>query len=149
MSLLGSVRRFLPSILVGDPAQNVRILDTGILTRGTDGGHECRVWRSTELRSTLERAGPVEIALSSPGGLTVAHKGVELPEPDSPARSFQLPTELEAGSAQPGLRSAHPGSCAKAAEPGSILLNCCSQLIASWHWCSSQIGCQVLRMRRT
>ena len=79
MSSVGTVRRFLPVVVEEGrefgAARNDEILDTGDLPRDTNNGHECHMYRWTELSTLLERHGVI-VGASAANFLTAQHEDV-------------------------------------------------------------------------
>jgi SAM-dependent methyltransferase len=76
MSSLGSVRRFLPQVLDEGrefgPEHNDQILQTGDLARETNRGHECHMYRWSELSALLARYGKI-VSASAANFITAQH----------------------------------------------------------------------------
>jgi ubiquinone/menaquinone biosynthesis C-methylase UbiE len=100
MNTLGSLHGFLPGVLQVDAATNARILRTGELTRKTNEGHECQMYRLEGFRNLLEKAGFIDIDIQAPGWLASVHE-LELPPEDDPQWRFLLDAELEASRESP------------------------------------------------
>jgi ubiquinone/menaquinone biosynthesis C-methylase UbiE len=76
MSTLGAVRRLLPQVLTEGrefgAAYNDTILSTGDLARETNRGHECHMYRWSELRDLLARHGEI-VGASAANFVTAQH----------------------------------------------------------------------------
>lgn len=102
MGLFGTVHSALKGILTLDPAVNERVFDTGVITRGDNVGHECKMYRVAELREMMTGAGLTDVSLSAPGFLTTVHEDIELPPTGSAQYDFLLKAELAASAENPG-----------------------------------------------
>jgi hypothetical protein len=76
MSSVGSMRRFLPQVLAEGrefgPQHNDGILHTGDLARATNSGHECHMYRWSELSELLARHGEI-VSASAANFITAQH----------------------------------------------------------------------------
>lgn len=79
MSAIGAMRAFLPQVLDEGrrygPAYNDAILATGDLPRAQNAGHECHMFRWSELRTLLEPHGAI-VGASAANFVTVGHDDV-------------------------------------------------------------------------
>jgi hypothetical protein len=79
MSAIGAMRAFFPQVLEEGrrhgPAYNNEILATGDLPRAQNLGHECHMFRWSELQSLLEPHGEI-VAASAANFTTVGHDDV-------------------------------------------------------------------------
>ena len=73
MSLLGAWRHFLPAVLDLTDEQNHHILLTGDLRPSQPDGHVCQLYRSSELRHLIERAGASVLKLSASNWASLDH----------------------------------------------------------------------------
>lgn len=77
MSRVGAARRFLPQVLAEGrefgPEHIDRILQTGDLARDTNRGHECHLYRWSELSELLMRHGAI-VGASAANFLTAQHE---------------------------------------------------------------------------
>jgi SAM-dependent methyltransferase len=76
MSSAGAVRMFLPQLLdegrAFGPEHGDRILRTGDVARDTNNGHECHMYRWSELSGLLDRHGKI-VGASAANFLTAQH----------------------------------------------------------------------------
>jgi SAM-dependent methyltransferase len=76
MSALGAVRRFLPQVLAEGrafgSAYNDEVLETGDLARATNRGHECHMYRWSELSDLLSARGEI-VCASAANFVTAQH----------------------------------------------------------------------------
>ncbi len=76
MSSLGVVRRFLPQVLAEGrefgPTHNDEVLETGDLARATNRGHECHMYRWSELSDLLSAHGEI-VCASAANFVTAQH----------------------------------------------------------------------------
>lgn len=63
--LLGAWRHCLPAVLELADADNDHILATGDLRRAQPDGHLCQMYRASDVRGLIERAGARVLALSA------------------------------------------------------------------------------------
>ena len=99
MSLWGTVHQYLAGVLDIDPAANRRILATGDLTPETigPGRHYAHMFRSTELRETLERGGWNVQTLSTSNCLSTGWVGLLGDvEEDGPTWAHLIEMEIKA-----------------------------------------------------
>jgi SAM-dependent methyltransferase len=97
MSTGGTVRRFLPGVLdvgrVHGLEHNDHIFETGDLTRETNDGHECHMYRWSELSALLVRHGEI-VGASAANFITAQHDDA-LDAASDPEREQILRWELE------------------------------------------------------
>jgi len=95
MNLFGTIHEYLPGVMRGDALANARWLQDGVLLRELNDGHECKLYRESELRELLRTAGFEDVRIEAPGWLAGVHK-LELPESGSPQWRYLLAAELAA-----------------------------------------------------
>lgn len=97
MSALGAIRRFLPQVIAEGrefgPAYNDDVLDTGDLARATNRGHECHMYRWSELSELLSAHG--EIVCASAANFVTAQHDDALDAATDAERAQILSWELE------------------------------------------------------
>ena len=97
MSALGALRRFLPAVLEISrrfgPERNDELVRTGDLARDINDGHECHMYRWSELRTLLEPHG--EIVSASAANLVTAQPDDVLDTATPAEREQILRWELE------------------------------------------------------
>ena len=97
MSTLGAVRRFLPQVLAEGrefgSAHNDEVLETGDLARSTNRGHECHMYRWSELSDRLSSHG--EIVCASAANFVTAQHDDALEAATDAERAQVLSWELE------------------------------------------------------
>lgn len=101
MNLMGTIHEYLPGVLVGDASVNLKWLQDGVLTRQVNEGHECKLYRESELRELVKGAGYEEVRIEAPGWLTGVRK-LELPERGTKEWEYLLAAELDASREVPG-----------------------------------------------
>ena len=101
MNLLGTIHTFLPAVLTIPVSTNQEILKSGDLTRTVNEGHECHMFRVSELSQLLTDSGLEAIELHASGWLIYGND-VEIPEPHTDAWRYLFEAELEASRESPG-----------------------------------------------
>jgi SAM-dependent methyltransferase len=104
MSLWGAIHELLPKVLLTEPADNARIIETGNLMLGPADGtrHQCHLFRADEFRSFLSTADCDLVALSASNALSTAWGDRLLAIRQEPARWAELLAMEEAACAEPG-----------------------------------------------
>lgn len=101
MNLFGTIHSFLPGVLDTDTATNEELLRSGDLRRSVKSGHECHLFRVSELRELLTSSGLRDVELFATGWV-VPDNTIAIPERDSDAWRFLFDAELEASQESPG-----------------------------------------------
>jgi SAM-dependent methyltransferase len=102
MSLLGAWRHFLPAVLELPYDDNDHILATGDLRRSQPDGHVCQMYRASDVRDLIERAGATTLALSASNWASLDHPEATAALAQSPRRWQQFLDHEALACAEPG-----------------------------------------------
>lgn len=102
MSLLGAWRHFLPAVLELTDEDNEHILATGDLRRAQPDGHVCQMYRTSDVRGLIERAGARTLALSASNRASLDHPEATALLEGSPTRWKQFLDHETTACAEPG-----------------------------------------------
>ncbi len=100
MSLFGAMHNFLPGV-IADLDTTREVLASGNLTRASNRGHECHLFRLDELKALLDGAGLHDAELRAPAWISAVWTDDQLPEPGSEAWRMLVDAEIQAGLENP------------------------------------------------
>jgi hypothetical protein len=102
MSLLGAWRHFLPAVLELTDEDNDHILATGDLRRAQPDGHVAQMYRASDVRALIERAGATTLALSASNWASLDHPEATALVEQSPRRWQRFLDHEARACAEPG-----------------------------------------------
>jgi SAM-dependent methyltransferase len=102
MSLLGAWRHFLPAVLELTDEDHDHILATGDLRRAQPDGHVAQLYRASDVRALIERAGATTLALSASNWASLDHPEATALVEESPSRWQRFLDQEARACAEPG-----------------------------------------------
>ncbi len=102
MSLLGAWRHFLPAVVELTDEDTDHILATGDLRRAQPDGHVAQMYRASDVRALIERAGATTLALSASNWASLDHPEATALVEESPGRWQRFLDQEARACAEPG-----------------------------------------------